>query len=76
MPRIYDAASDPIDFCRDCFPDEVTADHEYGDDLREITKVRMDAGIATATTRSIPTTTARITIAATARTRATDAARC
>ena len=35
MPRIYDAASDPWDFCRDCFPDEATAEEEYGDNLEE-----------------------------------------
>lgn len=25
MPRIYDSASNPWDFCADCFPDEDTA---------------------------------------------------
>lgn len=30
MPRIYDSASNPLDFCNDCFPDEATAEEEYG----------------------------------------------
>ena len=31
MPRIYTSASDPLDFCVDCFPDLAEADEEYGD---------------------------------------------
>ena len=31
MPRICTSASYPIDFCIDCFPDEETAEAEYGD---------------------------------------------
>jgi hypothetical protein len=30
MPRIYSSCSDPIDFCRDCFPDEDEAERLYG----------------------------------------------
>ena len=30
MPRIYTSASDPIDFCQDCFPSEDEAVEEYG----------------------------------------------
>lgn len=30
MPRIYNSASDPLDFCNECFPDEVEAEEEYG----------------------------------------------
>ncbi len=30
MPRIYDSANNPIDFCRDCFPDEASAEEEFG----------------------------------------------
>jgi hypothetical protein len=35
MPRIYDATSDPIDFCRGCFPSESVAIGKYGDSLEE-----------------------------------------
>ncbi len=32
MPRIYDSASNPLDFCRRCFPKtEAAARREYGD---------------------------------------------
>lgn len=31
MPRIYDSASNPIDFCKHCFPDETEAEEVYGD---------------------------------------------
>ena len=31
MPRIYTSQSDPIDFCKDCFPTEDEADELYGD---------------------------------------------
>lgn len=31
MPRIYDSASNPIDFCKKCFPAESTAIKWYGD---------------------------------------------
>jgi hypothetical protein len=32
MPRIYDSANNPIDFCRHCFPkDEAAAERQYGD---------------------------------------------
>lgn len=32
MPRIYDSASDPIDFCKRCYPKtEEEAEKEYGD---------------------------------------------
>jgi len=32
MPRIYDSASDPIDFCKRCFPkSEAAAEKQYGD---------------------------------------------
>lgn len=32
MPRIYTSASDPLDFCRHCFPStEEAAFDEYGD---------------------------------------------
>jgi len=30
MPRIYSSVSDPIDFCRDCFPSEDEAEEKYG----------------------------------------------
>jgi hypothetical protein len=30
MPRIYTSESDPLDFCLECFPDEDTANDEYG----------------------------------------------
>ena len=30
MPRIYTSASDPVDFCNDCFPDQYAALEEYG----------------------------------------------
>jgi hypothetical protein len=30
MPRIYDSASNPIDFCKRCFPAESTAEKKYG----------------------------------------------
>jgi len=30
MPRIYTSASDPIDFCKQCFPDEDDAIERYG----------------------------------------------
>ena len=29
MPRIYDSASDPLDFCKRCFPGEKTAEKRY-----------------------------------------------
>lgn len=31
MPRIRTSCSDPIDFCRSCFPSEDDAEEEYGD---------------------------------------------
>jgi len=30
MPRIYDSANEPHDFCRACFPLEMEADERYG----------------------------------------------
>jgi len=30
MPRIYTSASDPVDFCRECFPDLEDAQETYG----------------------------------------------
>jgi hypothetical protein len=30
MPRIYSSMNDPLDFCRNCFPDEVTAEIKHG----------------------------------------------
>lgn len=30
MPRIYTSASDPLDFCMRCFPDEIEAKAQYG----------------------------------------------
>jgi hypothetical protein len=30
MPRIYNSASEPFDFCRDCFPDEEEAFDTFG----------------------------------------------
>ena len=30
MPRIYDSASDPLDFCKRCFPTERVAEWKYG----------------------------------------------
>ena len=30
MPRIYTSTSDPIDFCRRCFPSEQNAEKKYG----------------------------------------------
>lgn len=30
MPRIYTSASDPLDFCRRCFPTEAAARARYG----------------------------------------------
>lgn len=30
MPRIYTSASDPIDFCKKCFPTEAIAEVRYG----------------------------------------------
>jgi len=29
MPRIYNSLSDPLDFCRACFPDSVRAETLY-----------------------------------------------
>lgn len=31
MPRIYNGDSEPIDFCRKCFPSEDEAIEEYGE---------------------------------------------
>lgn len=31
MPRIYTSCSDPLDFCKGCFPSEAEATAEYGD---------------------------------------------
>ncbi len=31
MPRIYTSANDPLDFCWECFPDEASAEEEFGD---------------------------------------------
>lgn len=31
MPRVYTSASDPMDFCRKCFPSEPLARARYGD---------------------------------------------
>jgi hypothetical protein len=31
MPRIYDSANDPLDFCRQCYPAEAVAEKKYGD---------------------------------------------
>ena len=30
MPRIYSSASDPIDFCNECFPGEDEAEELFG----------------------------------------------
>jgi hypothetical protein len=30
MPRIYNSASEPLDFCMGCFPSEAEAEEEYG----------------------------------------------
>jgi hypothetical protein len=30
VPRVYTSASDPLDFCRACFPREIVADRVYG----------------------------------------------
>lgn len=30
MPRIYDSASNPLDFCRACYPPEPDAERRYG----------------------------------------------
>lgn len=30
MPRIYTSTSDPLDFCKRCFPNEVSAKKKYG----------------------------------------------
>jgi hypothetical protein len=30
MPRIYTSASDPLDFCKKCFPKEAEAETTYG----------------------------------------------
>lgn len=30
MPRIYDSASNPLDFCGRCFPSESVAEKRYG----------------------------------------------
>jgi len=30
MPRIYDSASNPVDFCRACMPDEWDARERFG----------------------------------------------
>ncbi|WP_439398571.1 hypothetical protein ACRQ5Q_14735 [Bradyrhizobium sp. PMVTL-01] len=30
MPRIYTSCSDPLDFCRECFPSEDEAEDAYG----------------------------------------------
>jgi hypothetical protein len=34
MPRIYDSASNPLDFCSNCFPPEDEAEEEYGDESK------------------------------------------
>jgi hypothetical protein len=31
MPRIFDSANNPLDFCQKCMPSEAEADEEYGD---------------------------------------------
>jgi len=31
MPRIYNTASEPLDFCKRCFPSKKTAEIRYGD---------------------------------------------
>lgn len=31
MPRVYTSQSDPVDFCKKCFPDEQEAIEKYGD---------------------------------------------
>lgn len=30
MPRIYNSLSEPIDFCKKCFPSEAEAEEDYG----------------------------------------------
>lgn len=30
MPRIYDSADSPLDFCMECFPSEREAEKKYG----------------------------------------------
>lgn len=30
MPRIYTSASDPVDYCKICFPSEPIAEKKYG----------------------------------------------
>jgi hypothetical protein len=30
VPRIYDSQSNPLDFCKPCFPSEEDAEEEYG----------------------------------------------
>lgn len=32
MPRIYNSASDPLDFCNECFPDQDDAEELYGNE--------------------------------------------
>lgn len=31
MPRIYRSDDEPLDFCKNCFPNEADAEEEYGD---------------------------------------------
>lgn len=31
MPRIYDSANEPLDFCTECYPTEPVAEKKYGD---------------------------------------------
>jgi hypothetical protein len=31
MPRVYDSANDPHDFCKKCFPSEASAQAQFGD---------------------------------------------
>jgi hypothetical protein len=31
VPRIYDSSNDPIDFCREDYPEEADAEEQYGD---------------------------------------------
>lgn len=31
MPRVYDAESNPVDFCKECFPDYEEAFDKYGE---------------------------------------------
>lgn len=55
--RIYTSCSDPIDFCKHCFPDADEAEERYGD----VGEGPDGRGNATTTTATIRPTGGRVT---------------